>query len=248
MGEKGERPVTVEYRYQRIVVKISGESLAGSRPPLDPERVNETAQSLASIQAMGIHMAIVVGGGNIMRADQAATYRMTREQADEAGMYGTGYNALALFYALENIGMRAQIFSRGAASGIGVPYYIPELCSVIRDGQVAIIAGGAGVGGTSTDMPAVQTADDIKADVVIMAKNGVEGVLEADPRHHANPELIPELTASEALEKKLRVMDFGAMTLARGCNIPIHVVGADDPNSVRLAIEGKEIGSIIYPS
>jgi uridylate kinase len=196
---------------------------------------------------MGISMAVIVGGGNIIRASQGAAWRLSRAQADEAGMYATGFNALLLANNLENIGVAEQIFSRGAAGGIGIPYDIPELRSVISDGQVAIIAGGAGVRGTSTDVPAVQAADDTKADVVIMAKNRVDGVYDADPRHNPDAKFIPELTASEALEMKLRVMDSGAMRLARICNKPIHVVAASDPNSIRYAIEGKEIGSIIHP-
>jgi uridylate kinase len=205
------------------------------------------AQSIASINSMGISMTVIVGGGNIFRANQGPSLRLSPDQADDLGMYATGFNAQMLAFNLSNMGVPVQIFSRGVAGGLGISYDIPELRSVISNGQVAIIAGGSGKRGTSTDVPAVQAAYDTGADVVIMAKNRVDGVYAADPQDYPDAKFLPELTASEALEMKLRVMDRGAMKLARSCNKLIHVVGAKDPNSIRYAIAGEEIGSRIHP-
>jgi uridylate kinase len=226
----------METRYRRIVLKLSGESL-GSRTALDLDRMTEAAQAIATVRSLGVAVTVIVGGGNIFRGPQA----------DAVGMAATGVNALLLDGVLDRIGVPTQIFSRGPCTGIGVPYNREELRATLTEGHVALLAGGMGVSGFSTDVPAVHAAIDTTAEVIVMAKHGVDGVYTADPRHDPGARFIGRLSASDALNRKLRVMDASALTLARDHTKYIHVVPADDPNSVRLAIEGKEIGTVIDP-
>ena len=233
-------------RYRRIVLKVSGESL-GSHTPLDLDRMTEAAMAIAAVRGLGVTVTVIVGGGNIFRGVQAGAWGIERPLADAAGMAATGVNALLLDGILGRLGVPVQIFSRGPCTGIGTPYNRENLRAALQDGHVALLAGGMGVSGFSTDVPAVHAAIDTAADVIIMAKHGVDGVYTADPHVTPDARFLTRLSATEALERKLRVMDSSALTLARDHAKNIHVVPADHPNSVRLAVEGKEIGSVIDP-
>jgi uridylate kinase len=239
--------VTAESRYRRIVLKVSGESLSSPGAPLDSVRFGEVGQSIAELWDMGIATTVVVGGGNIFRGGRAATFNLDRVTADKIGMIATGVNAQLLAGALSTKSVPHQIFSRGAATGIGVPYDTTQLRKLLADGQVAILAGGSGEPGHSTDLPAVQAAIDACADVVVMSKHGIDCVFDADPKETPDARPLAELTVSDALRWNLGVMDSAALALARENGKLIHVVPASDPNSVRYAIEGKQIGSVIYP-
>jgi uridylate kinase len=235
-------------RYERIVLKVSGESLGSPQAPLDPVRFGEVAHSIAELWDMGIAITVVVGGGNFLRGDQAAEYNIDRITADEIGMLGTVANAKLLASTLHNKGVSHQIFSRGKVAGVGILYDAVQMRKLLGAGQIAIVAGGSGEPGHSTDLPAVQAAIDTRADVVVMSKHGIDGVYDADPKETAGAQFLPELTASDALRWSLEVMDSAALVLARDNGKMIHVVAASDLNSIRYAVEGKEIGSVIYPS
>jgi uridylate kinase len=239
--------VTVGASYRRIVLKVSGESLGSAKAQLDPVRIGEVAHSITELWDMGIEITVVVGGGNIFRGNQAAEYNLDPVTADEIGMLATGLNAQFLAGTLRTKGVAQQIFSRGAASGVGICYEPMQLGKALADGQIAIVAGGSGEPGHSTDLPAVQAAIDVCADVIIMSKHGVDGVYDADPNETDDAHLLVELTASEALSRRLNVMDSAALNLARANGKLIHVVGAEELDSVRDAVEGEKIGSIIYP-
>jgi uridylate kinase len=239
--------MTVQARYERIVLKVSGESLSTPSSQINLLRVREVAQSIKELYDTGIAITVVVGGGNIMRGGQAKKLGLDQVKADEIGMAVTGVNAQFLDIFLNAGGVPCQIFSRGTASGIGVPYDPARMRDMLAGGHVAIVAGGSGETGHSTDLPAVQSSIDTYADAIVMAKHGTDGVCEADPKDMPNARVIPKLTASEALDWNLRVMDTDALELARDHNKCILVVGADNPNNVRYALEGKQIGSVIYP-
>ncbi|MCO5993968.1 amino acid kinase family protein [Actinoallomurus rhizosphaericola] len=239
--------MTIAPRYRRLVLKVSGESLGSRDAPLDPERMGEVAQSVAAIRAMGVVVTLIVGGGNIYRGAQATRWHLDRPQADAVGMAATAVNALLLDGMLDTMGVPAHIFARGPASGSGNLYHREEVRSVLARNEVVILAGGMGVSGFSTDVPAVHAAIDTMADVIVMAKHGVDGIYEKDPRRHSDARFLPSVTASEALRRNLRIMDASALTLARDHGKTIHVVGAADPNAVKYAVEGKEIGSIVQP-
>jgi uridylate kinase len=236
----------IEPRYRRIVVKVSGESLC-SRTALDLDRMMDVAQSIAFISSMGVTVTVIVGGGNIFRGARADAWHLERHQADAVGMAATGVNALLLDGILNQIGAATQIFSRGPCTGIGVPYEREELLATLREGHVALLAGGLGISGFSTDVSAVHAAIDTSAEVVIMSKHGIDGVYDADPRSNPDATFLPSLTASDALSKNLQVMDSTALMLALKHQKYIHVVPASESNNVRYAVEGKEMGSLIYP-
>jgi uridylate kinase len=239
--------MTVQARYERIVLKVSGESLSTPSSQIDLLRVREVAQSIKELHDTGVTITVVVGGGNIMRGGQAEKLGLDQVKADEIGMAVTGVNAQFLDIFLHGSGVPCQIFSRGTASGIGVPYNPARMREMLACGHVVIVAGGSGETGHSTDLPAVQSSIDTYAEAVVMAKHGTDGVCEADPKDMPNARVIPKLTASDALDWDLRVMDTDALELARAHNKCILVVGADNPNNVRYALEGKQIGSVIYP-
>jgi uridylate kinase len=244
---EGAGAVTAGARYQRIVLKVSGESLGSPGIQLNPLRFAETAQSIAELRDMGVCVTVVVGGGNIFRGRDSLEWDVDQDTADEVGMAATGVNAKLLSGKLRAKGVPHQIFSRGTASGSGVRYEPANMRTLLADGQVAIIAGGSGETGHSTDLPAIQAAIDTGAEVVIMSKHGVQGVHDADPKLTPYAKLLAELTASGALRANLAVMDPAALILARDNGKLIHVIGAAVPDGVRHAVEGKEIGSVIYP-
>lgn len=232
--------------YGRVVIKISGESLR-DRHPVDPNRMYDLAASLAGVHADGVAIVIVVGGGNLFRGSQADRWRLDQWQADTIGMVATGMNVLVLDGVLSRIGVPTQVFSRGPCVGFGVPYEHYEIREALNQGRIALVAGGMGIPGVSTDVPAIHAAIDTDADMVVMCKHGVDGVHEADPKAEPGARFLPELTASYALTSRLAVMDSAALALAREHSMRIHVIPASDPSAIRHAIEGKEIGSLILP-
>ncbi len=239
--------MTVQARYRRIVLKVSGESLGSPGVRLNPLRFAETAQSIADVRDLGVRVAVVVGGGNIFRGRDSLEWDLDQDTADEAGMAATGVNAKLLSGKLRAKGVPHQIFARGTASGAGVCYEPASMLTLLSGGGVVIIAGGSGETGHSTDLPAIQAAIDIDAEAVVMSKHGVQGVHDADPRLTPDAKLLPELTASDALRANLAVMDQAALIHARDNGKLIHVIGAEVPDGVRHAVEGKEIGSVVYP-
>jgi uridylate kinase len=234
-------------RYRRIVLKLSGTSLADERTALSATRMAEVADSIRAITSDEVAVTVIVGGGNILRTGRTDLRGITRVQADTAGMAATGVNALILQSFLEDAGVRTEILSRGPCTGIGVPYSRDRLRHSLDHGEVGILAGGMGVSGFSTDVPAVHAAVDSGADVVIMSKHGTDGVYDSDPCTNPEAVFLPSLTVSQAIDLKLGVMDSSALTLARSFRMTIHVVAASDPRNTQYAVEGKEIGSLIHP-
>ncbi len=231
-------------QYKRVAVKVSGESLGH----VDRRRTTEVAQTIAAIHASGVTQAVIVGGGNLFRASDAPEWGMDSFEADTAGMIATAFNAQLLGGVLAGMGVPTHIFSRGPASSVGTPYNREDVREALDTGHVILAAGGMGIPGISTDVPAVHAAIDMGAEAVIMAKHGVDGVYSADPRQDPNALFLPQLLASEALARRLGVMDAAALDIALKHGVRIHVVSASDPANIRYVIEGKEIGSIILPA
>lgn len=236
-----------ELQYERIVVKISGESLCGDGP-LDRSRMSEVARSIAGVHALGVGLVVVVGGGNLFRGPDGVEWEIDPWQADQAGMLATGINVVLLAGILDRMGVPTETFSRGACIGVGLPYTRREVCTAVDEKRVAFLAGGMGISGVSTDVPAVHAAVDVQAEAIIMAKHGIDGVYDADPNKAPAAKFLPELAASEALARKLAVMDTPALALALAHNKRIHVIPASEPDGVRHVLEGKEIGSLILPT
>ncbi|MGW4059206.1 amino acid kinase family protein [Amycolatopsis sp. NPDC004747] len=239
--------MTADSLYNRVVLKISGESLSFAGTALHPRRFDEVAMSIAEVHDLRIGVIVVTGGGNIWRGAGAAGWQISPTWADMIGMYGTGFNIAALAARLEHMHLPVETLTRGNTTGLGDPYTTTKLGEALDHGKIVLIAGGMGVTGVSTDVAAVSAAIDAHADAVIMAKYGVDGVYDRDPRRTEGAVFLPELTVSDALAKKLAVMDATALTMAQAGKVPIHVIPADETSGVRYVIEGKKFGSKILP-
>ena len=233
-------------KYKRCLLKISGESLAGSAGVgYDMDVVQDIAAQAADIVACGVELGLVVGGGNLWRGLTAeAKQGMDRVTADNIGMLATVMNALALRSALLERGVPCRV-----ESAIGMEPIAP-LCDVFRSrefmaqGGVVIFAGGSGHPYFSTDTAAALRAAEIKADVILMAKK-VDGVYTADPKTDPTARRIPRLTMLDVIERQLRVMDLTAAALCRDNAIPIVVFKIDQPGNMMKAVMGEDIGTTV---
>jgi len=231
--------------FRRVLLKLSGESLMGDRDyGVDPRTVSAIAGEVAEVRAGGIELAIVVGGGNFYRGMAAAADGMDRATADYAGMLATLLNALALQDALEKVGVQTRVQSAIAVSEVAEPYIRRRAMRHLEKGRVVIFAAGTGNPFFTTDTAAALRALEIGAEAILMAKNGVEGVYDGDPRTNPTARFLPELTHLEAIERGLRVMDTTALSLCMDNQVPIHVFELAEGNIVRVA-SGERIGTIV---
>lgn len=230
--------------FDRVVVKVSGESLGA----MEPSILRDAIKPLEELHALGVQIGVVVGGGNLLRGDQAHLWGIVREDLDVAGMLATGINAALIVGTLNSWGVRARMFSRGPCAAAGKAYNRAEVRAAVGAGQVAVLAGGLGVPGISTDVAAMSLAADISAAAVIMSKFGVDGVYDADPRRDPSARILRELDASYALAQDLKVMDREALELAIQHGIAVRVIPADSSSAMREAIctDGGP-GSVIHP-
>ena len=231
--------------FRRVLLKLSGESLMGDRDyGVDPRTVSAIAGEVAEVRAGGIELAIVVGGGNFYRGMAAAADGMDRATADYAGMLATLLNALALQDALEKVGVQTRVQSAIAVSEVAEPYIRRRAMRHLEKGRVVIFAAGTGNPFFTTDTAAALRALEIGAEAILMAKNGVQGVYDGDPRTNPAARFLPELTHLEAIERGLRVMDTTALSLCMDNHVPIHVFELAAGNIVRVA-SGERIGTIV---
>ncbi len=231
--------------FHRILLKLSGEALMGDRDyGLDPERIAALAEEIVSVQARGVELAIVVGAGNIYRGIEAAAEGMDRATADYAGMLATLLNALALQDALERRGAHTRVLSALAAAEVAEPYIRRRAIRHLEKRRIVIFAAGTGNPFFTTDTAAALRALEIGAEAILMAKHGVEGVLDGDPRIDPDAHLIPEITHLEAIERALKVMDTTALSLCMDNKLPIYVFALEDGN-IRRVVDGERVGTIV---
>ena len=231
--------------FHRVLLKLSGEALMGGREyGLDPERIAAIADEIDEVRGTGVELAIVVGAGNIYRGLEAAAEGMDRATADYAGMLATLLNALALQDALERRGAHTRVLSALAAAEVAEPYIRRRAIRHLEKGRVVIFAAGTGNPFFTTDTAAALRALEINAEAILMAKHGVEGVLDGDPRTDPNARLIPELTHLEAIERGLKVMDTTALSLCMDNNLPIYVF-ALEPGNIRKVVSGERVGTLV---
>jgi uridylate kinase len=241
----GAAPGGAPSPFRRAVLKLSGESLMGDREyGVDPKTVAAIAGEVAAVRARGTELAVVVGGGNFYRGMKAAAEGMDRATADYAGMLATLLNALALQDALERLGAQTRVQSAIDISEVAEPYIRRRAMRHMEKGRIVIFAAGTGNPFFTTDTAAALRALEIGAEAILMAKNGVEGVYDGDPRVDAGASFIPELTHLEAIERGLRVMDTTALSLCMDNNLPIHVFELADGNIDRVAA-GERIGTLV---
>jgi uridylate kinase len=232
--------------FKRILLKLSGESLMGSRDyGTDPERIRSVAHAIKEIHDRGIEVAIVVGAGNIYRGMKGAAAGMDRATADYMGMLATVLNALPLQDALEKMDVHTRVQSAITVAEVAEPYIRRRAMRHLEKGRVVIFAAGTGNPFFTTDTAAALRAVEIHAEAILMAKNGVEGVYTADPREHPDASLIPELTHMEALQRGLRVMDATALTLCMENGLPIHVFNMDDEQNIQRIVSGERVGTLV---
>jgi uridylate kinase len=232
---------------RRVLLKLSGEAFGNGALGVDPEVVSRLAHEIAQA-AKTVEIAIVVGGGNFFRGVQLQQGGMERSRADYMGMLGTVMNALALQDFLEQAGAETRVQSAISMTQVAEPYIPRRAIRHMEKGRVVIFGAGAGLPYFSTDTVAAQRALEIRADVVLVAKNGVDGVYSADPRVHSDAYKLDTVTYQEALQKGLKVVDSTAFSLCMDNGMDMIVFGIDGPGHVTNALLGTEpIGTLVTP-
>ncbi len=232
---------------KRIVIKLSGEALANTQEKtiLEALHLSTVAKAIKTIQGEGLEVAVVIGAGNIWRGKLAKSIGIESSTADYMGMLGTIINSLALQSALENEGVQCRVLSSIHVEQVAENYIRRRAIRHLEKGRVVIFAGGTGSPYFSTDTTASLRAMEIHADTILMAKNGVSGVYDSDPKVNANAKLIKLLTFDEMLNKKLTVMDLTAVSLIKDSAIVIRVFDMKDTKNLLQVINDQSIGTTI---
>jgi uridylate kinase len=233
-------------KYKRIMLKISGEALAGEKGfGIDFETANEIALQIKELVKLGVEIGIVVGGGNIWRGRSGEG--MDRTTADYMGMMATCINALALQDSLENLGVNTRVQTAIEMKEVAEPFIRRRAMRHLEKGRVVIFAAGTGNPYFSTDTTAALRAAEIEAEVILLAKK-VDGVYDKDPHIYNDAVKFDKLTYISVLEKGLQVMDSTATSLCMDNNIPILVFGLDKPENIKKAVLGEKIGTLVTAS
>jgi uridylate kinase len=234
-----------EARYKRILLKLSGEVLAGEQGfGIDSRRLAQIAEEVAEVRALGVETGIVIGGGNIFRGLQASTNGMDRVNADYMGMLATVINALALQDQLERIGVYTRVQSAINMQQLCEPFIRRRAIRHLEKGRVVIIAGGTGNPYFTTDTAAVLRAIEIEADVILKATK-VEGVFSADPMKDESAKLFDDLTYLEVLNRGLGVIDKAAISLCMDNKLPIVVFNLNQRGNVKRVVQGEKVGTLV---
>ena len=231
--------------YRRALLKISGEALAGSKGVgLDYGVVDALAREIKDVHDQGIHLGLVVGGGNIVRGTAASAQGMDRVSADYMGMLATVINALALQDVLERTGVQTRVLTAIRMESLAEPYIRRRAVRHLEKGRLVIFAGGTGNPFFSTDTAAVLRALEIEADVILKA-TGVDGIYTGDPKKDKNAKFIPELSFQDALVNGYAVMDANAFGLCKENNLPIVVFNINQPGAIGRVLAGDRVGTIV---
>ena len=230
--------------YRRLLVKLSGEQLAGkSGFGISPTVIKRIAQELREVHELGVDLCVVIGGGNVIRGITAASEGMDRANADYMGMMASVINGLALQDAMEKQGLSTRVLSAIEIRDVAEPYIRRRAERHLEKGRVVVFAGGTGNPYFSTDTAAALRAAEIHADVILMGKNGVDGVYSADPKLDPKAVRYERVRFDEALQKNLRVMDQTALALCRENKTPIIVFDISRPGNLRRVAAGEEVGT-----
>jgi uridylate kinase len=244
--EVGEKPGAHGPRYGRVLLKLSGEAFGPSDGTgIDFATIAHIAQQIARVQQGGVQIAVVVGGGNILRGSEAEQHGMDRATADYMGMLATVINALALRDALEKQGSETRVQTAISMQEIAEPFIRGRAIRHLEKGRVVIFAAGTGNPYFTTDTPAVLRALEVGAEAILMGKR-VDGVFSSDPLVHPDAEFLANLTYMQALERDLKVMDATAIALCKDYGIPIHVFNMLNEGNIERVVRGEEIGTIVH--
>ncbi|HSW10972.1 MAG TPA: UMP kinase [Bacillota bacterium] len=232
--------------YRRVVLKISGEALAGERGyGISPEIAKAVAIQVREARRSGVEVALVVGGGNIWRGADAARQGMDRATADYMGMLATVINAMALMDALEKHDVETRVQSAVQMQQVAEPYIRRRAIRHLEKGRVVIFAGGTGNPYFSTDTAAALRAAEIEADVILMAKRGADGVYDSDPNANPTAQKYEELRYLDLLREGLQVMDATATSLCMDNDIPLVVFSIADPDNIQRVLRGEKVGTFV---
>ncbi|CAM3358458.1 UMP kinase [Marinicrinis lubricantis] len=235
--------------FKRVVLKLSGEALAGNQGfGIEAETINSVAHQVQEVVELGVEVAIVVGGGNIWRGISGSAQGIDRATADYMGMLATVMNSLALQDALETIGVPTRVQTSIAMQQIAEPYIRRRAIRHLEKGRVVIFASGTGNPFFSTDTTAALRAAEIEAEVILMAKNKVDGVYSADPMKDPSAVKYEHLTYMEVLNKNLGVMDSTASSLCMDNNIPLIVFSITENGNIKRVVLGEKIGTTVKGS
>ncbi len=235
-----------EARFNRILLKLSGEALMGDLEyGTDPEQIERIAAQVREVRAQDVDIAVVVGAGNIYRGLEGAAEGMDRATADYMGMLATVLNALTLQDAFEKEGVDTRVLSAMAVTEVAEPYIRRRAIRHLEKGRAVIFAAGTGNPFFTTDTAAALRALEIHAEAILMAKNGVEGVYDADPSMDPNATFLPEISHRQAIERGLRVMDSTALSLCMDNDLPIYVFNMADERNIDRIVSGERVGTLV---
>lgn len=231
--------------YKRVLLKLSGEALSGNGQAFDPEVLKGLAEELKEIQEKGVELAVVVGGGNFIRGKMLAEMGMNRAQGDYMGMLGTVINALAVQNALEQAGVQTRVQTAVHMQEVAEPFILRRAIRHLEKGRVVIFGAGTGHPYFSTDTTAALRASEIGADVILMAKNGVDGVYDSDPKKNPNAKKFDTLNYMDVLNKGLQVMDSTAISMCMDNDIDLIVFNMNERGNILKAIQQTVNGTVI---
>jgi uridylate kinase len=231
--------------YHRVLLKLSGEVFGGGKVGVDPDVVQTIAREIASVVHAGVQVAVVTGGGNFFRGAELQQRGMDRARADYMGMLGIVMNCLALQDFLEKEGIETRVQTAITMGQVAEPYIPRRAIRHLEKGRVVIFGAGAGLPYFSTDTVAAQRALETKCEVVLMGKNGVDGVYSADPNRDPSAIKYDELTFQEALASGLKVADATAFALCMENDLPMIVFGIEPEGNILKAVQGEKIGTLV---
>jgi uridylate kinase len=231
--------------YHRVLLKLSGEVFGGGRVGLDPDVVQKIAREIASAQRTGVQVAVVTGGGNFFRGAELQQRGMDRARADYMGMLGIVMNCLALQDFLEKEGVETRVQTAITMGQVAEPYIPRRAIRHLEKGRVVIFGAGMGLPYFSTDTVAAQRALESRCEVVLVAKNGVDGVYTADPRTDPTAVKLDRVTYDEAIQQGLRIMDQTAFALCGENKLPMIVFGMEPEGNILKVVQGEKIGTLV---
>jgi uridylate kinase len=234
-----------EPAYKRILIKLSGEQIKGTDEVVSYDMLDYLSQEIESVHREGVEVTVVIGGGNIWRGSQSIARGMDTAQSHYMGMLGTVINALALQDALERRGMHTRAMTAIKMDEVAEPYIRRRATRHLEKGRVVIFGGGTGNPYFTTDSAAALRAAEIHAQLIMMAKNGVDGIYTADPRRDPNATKIDRLTYMDTLNRGLAVMDSTALTFCMDNKIPIVVFNALQPGTIKRIVMGEHVGTLV---
>jgi uridylate kinase len=235
-----------DFKYARVLLKLSGEALAGERGfGIEPSVVDRITDEIREVHQMGVSLGLVIGGGNIVRGTAASRQGVDRVQADYMGMLATVINSLVVQDLLEHKGVMTRVMTAIRMEQVAEPYIRRRALRHMEKGRVVIFAGGTGNPYFTTDTTAALRAIEISADVVIKATK-VQGVYTADPELDPTAEFLPEVSFHEVMTRELNVMDAAAVSLCKENKLPIIVLNLEDRGAIGSAIRGNRVGTLVW--